>query len=65
MGWLSGYSHRYAVTLDNTNSGASATGFQSNVVLSTANFDFTKALSSDADLQFTDSDGTTLAAAEG
>jgi hypothetical protein len=59
MGWLSGWSYRYAITLDNT-LGAAATSFQSNVVLTSLNFDFTKALASGADLRVTDSDGTTL-----
>lgn len=60
MLWLPGWSHRYPLTLDNTNSPIAATVFQSNVVLTTGNFDFTKALASGADLRVTASDGVTL-----
>ena len=60
MAWLSGWSHRYAVTLDNSLSPNAATGFQSHIALSAANFDFTKAKADGSDIRITDADQVTL-----
>ena len=54
------WGYRRAVTVDNTGSTTNHTNFQVQIVLSGANFDFSKANNDGSDIRFTDSDGTTL-----
>ena len=59
-GWLTGWSYRKKITIDETKVDADLTDFPVLVKLTSANFDFTKALSTGYDIRFTSSDGTTL-----
>ena len=60
MAWLSGYTTRRKITIDNTKIDATLTDFPVLVSLTDANFDFAKANSDGFDLRFTAADGTTL-----
>jgi len=58
MGWLSGWSYRRAVTIDNQ-TGSELTDFQVSIDLDSSKFDFSKAASDGSDIRFTTDDGTT------
>ena len=60
MAWLSGYTTRRKITIDNTKIDATLTDFPVLVSLTDANFDFAKANSDGFDLRFTSADGETL-----
>lgn len=57
--WYSGYSYRKKLTIDHTKFDDTLTNFPVNVKLSDNNFDFTKVLSTEYDVNFTQSDGDT------
>ena len=58
--WLTGWAERIKITTDQTDIDVDLTDFPVLVKLTSANFDFTKALSTGNDIRFTASDGTTL-----
>lgn len=60
MAFLSGWSYRRKITIDQTKIDATLTDFTVLVELTSSNFDFTKALSTGYDIRFTSSDQTTL-----
>jgi len=60
MAWLTGYSYRKKITIDQTKVDADLVDFPVLVKLTSTNFDFAKALSTGYDIRFTGSDGTTL-----
>jgi len=60
MGWLSGWTYRKKITIDNTKVDASLVDFPVLVALTNTNFDFTKAQPGGEDIRFTSSDGETL-----
>jgi len=55
--WLLGWQYRRAITIDNTGGSSTLTDFQVKVILTTANFDYSKANSDGSDIRFTDEDG--------
>lgn len=60
MAWLSGYTTRKKLTIDNTKIDAGLSDFPVLVKLVTGNFDFANANSDGFDIRFTASNGTTL-----
>jgi len=60
MAWLSGYSHRRKITIDNTKVDSTLTDFPVLVKLTSANFDFSQANADGYDIRFTSDDGETL-----
>jgi len=60
MGWLTGWTYRKKITIDETKVDADLTNFPVLVKLTSTNFDFSKARSDGYDIRFTSSDGTTL-----
>ena len=60
MAWLSGYSHRRKITIDNTKVDSTLTDFPVLVKLTSANFDFSQANSDGFDVRFCSNDGETL-----
>lgn len=60
MAWLTGYTYRKKLTIDNTKVDATLTDFPALVKLDNVNFDFTLPKSDGSDIRFTSSDGTTL-----
>lgn len=60
MAWLSGYTTRRKLTIDQTKVDDNLADFPVLVKLTSANFDFTKANADGFDLRFTSSDGETL-----
>jgi hypothetical protein len=61
VGWLTGWSYRRPVTIDNTNNSNELTDYQVLVVVDTASLIQQGKMQSDCDdIRFTDSDGTTL-----
>jgi hypothetical protein len=58
--WLSGYTTRTKLTIDQTKVDADLVDFPVLVKLTSANFDFSKANSDGYDIRFTAADGTTL-----
>jgi len=60
MAWLAGYTTRRKLTVDNTKVDAALTDFPVAVILTSTNFDFTKANADGFDIRFTSSDGETL-----
>lgn len=58
MGWLSGWSYRKEITVSNSLTTA-LSNYQTKIVLSSSNFDFSHANSDGSDIRFTESDGTT------
>jgi len=57
--WLQGWSYRRQITITEQ-SGNTLIGYQVKIVLTSGNFDYSKAEDDGSDLRFTDSDGTTL-----
>jgi hypothetical protein len=60
MAFLTGWSYRKKITIDETKVDADLTDFPVLVKLTSSNFDFSKARSDGYDIRFTSSDGTTL-----
>ena len=61
MGWLTGWSYRRPVTIDNTNNPNTLTDYQVLVVVDTASLIQQGKMQADCDdIRFTDTDGTTL-----
>jgi len=60
MAWLTGWTYRKKITIDETKVDADLTDFPVLVKLTSTNFDFSKARSDGYDIRFTSSDGTTL-----
>jgi len=60
MAWLTNWNYRKQVTIDETKVDADLTDFSVLVKLTSANFNFSHALSTGYDIRFTSSDGTTL-----
>jgi len=58
--WLSGYSYRKKITIDETKIDENLTDFPVLVKLDSTNFNFSHARSDGYDIRFTSSDGTTL-----
>ena len=58
--WITGWTYRKKITIDELKVDADLVDFPVLVKLTSANFDFTKALSTGYDIRFTSSDGTTL-----
>ena len=58
--WLSGWQYRKKITIDETKVDADLTDFPATVILTSSNFNFSKARSDGYDIRFTSSDGTTL-----
>lgn len=59
-GWLSGYTTRRKLTIDNAKIDDALTDFPVLVMLTSGNFDFTKANADGFDIRFTSDNGTTL-----
>jgi hypothetical protein len=57
--WLTGWSNRSAIVVNNTTNSAALTNYQVKVTLPSTGFDYNKVKAGGADLRFTDSDGTT------
>ena len=57
--WLTGWTYRKQITIDEAKVDADLTNFPVRVSLSPANFDYSKALSTGYDIRFTSSDGST------
>lgn len=60
MAWLSGWTYRKIIIIDESKVDADLTDFPVLVKLTSTNFDFSRALSTGNDIRFTSSDGTTL-----
>lgn len=60
MASLSGWQYRKKLTIDKTKVDADLTDFPVTVILTSSNFNFSKARSDGYDIRFTSSDGTTL-----
>jgi hypothetical protein len=60
MAWLTGWSYRKKITIDETKIDADLTNFPVLVKLTSSNFNFSKARSDGYDIRFTSSDGATL-----
>lgn len=60
MSWLSGWSYKRPITIDNSSNSNALTDYQIRIDLTSSNFNFAKAKSDGADIRFTDSDGVTL-----
>lgn len=60
MAWLTGWTYRKQITVDNTSNSNALTDYQIRIDLDNTNFNFSKANSNGSDIRFTDDDETTL-----
>jgi len=60
MAWLTSWSYRREITIDNTSNSNNLTDYQVKITLDNTNFDFSKANNDGSDIRFTDDDGSTL-----
>ncbi len=59
LNWLTGWSYRKVINIDNTNGTSVLTNYQVKIELKPSNFDYSKASATLADLRFTTSNSTT------
>ena len=58
-GWLTGYAYRQKITINNTGNANALTNYQTRIELTLANFAYSHVLSSNLDIHFTTSNGST------